>query len=369
MKFFSNMFNISPFVIIPCAILCFIALSIKNKKAKNILFGIGGITSFVYCFTLMGIAVPYIFLSGMFENGGGIILMIAIVITVWLLVSLAIYLKNTFLVFKNSGQDIYIRDVDVKYSPAVVSYLMNNKIETKKDLPATLLNLCAKNILKIQKDSDKKIKIIDLKNKDEVQNLSEDEKYAYDMFVSGVTNKKIILWKNKVEKEYAKYKFSKQHKRNLGTYIFGIYVAIFVFVFAYMLITGESEITGAVAEVISYSIVATFIGAWEVLLVSSVKGILKSIINRNDKNEFKETYTDKGAREYTRWKKFEKFMDDFSLIKEKEKESIVIWGKYLSYSIALGINKKCDIELFKEIDRQYSFDYITFENMFDEIKE
>lgn len=56
-----------------------------------------------------------------------------------------IYKKN-YMIRKNKINEIYIRDVDAEYSPAVLSYLMNNKIEIKKHLSATLLNLCTKNI-------------------------------------------------------------------------------------------------------------------------------------------------------------------------------------------------------------------------------
>lgn len=360
------MSNFMPFILGISALIAVIAFIIPNKKIKKALFG--GVIVFptIYVFVLMGVAVPYTFLSGMFDDSRGIILMLAIAFTVWMIVSLGIKVKNQLLVIKNNDKDIYVRDIEVKYSPAVVSYLMDNKIETKKDLPATLLNLCAKNILKIQKDENGKINIIDLKNEKEVINLQEDEKYAYEMLVSGVTSSKIVSWKNKVEEEYAKYQFSKEHKKSLVHYIMGIYIAIFVFVFIYCAITGEYEITGNVARIISVAIVATFMGAWEMAIFSGAKGMINAFINRNEKGDFKDTYTDKGAREYARWKKFEKFIEDFSLINEKEHESVVLWGKYLSYSIALGINKKCDSELFKEIDKKYSFDYNILTELFDE---
>ena len=367
MKMLLNMFELIPIVYIGGTLLIIIGLSINNNKLRNILFTVG--VSIVSLFTviLMGIVVPYAFLSSIFKNITGFIVMLIIIVTVWLFVSLFIELKNKMMFFKNDGKDIYIRDVDVKYSPAVLSYLMNNKIETRKDLPATLLNLCAKNILKIEKDDEGKINIIDLKNEEETQKLSEDEKYAYEMLVTGVTSSKIISWKNKVEEEYAKYRFSKEHQKPLGVYILYLYIAIFVVIFICCMITGEFTITGKMAEIVFGIIVGTFFGAWEMIILSAVKSAINSFIKRDDNSAFKDTYTRKGALEFNRWKKFERFIQDFTLIKDRKYESIVILGNYLAYSIALGINKKCDSELYKAINKEYSFDINILADMFNKM--
>ena len=366
MNFFFNMFNITPVVIIPCALMIIIALSIRNQRIKKILSTIGFIVLFVYIYLLMGIGVPYIFLVGIFENASGIMSMIFIIIAVWTIISLFIYVRNIYIIRKNKIKEIYIRDVEVEYSPAVLSYLMNNKIETKKDLPATLLNLCIKNILKIQESKDGKINIIDMKNKEEVSKLMPDEEYAYKMLTEGITSSKINYWKNKVENEYSKYEFSKEHKRFLGEYLIKIYMIIFIGVLLYFVITGKTEIIGRAAEILSKTMVTTFVGAWEMLILSGAKNILKVIVNRNGMYEFRDTYTKKGAKEYSRWKSFERFIEDYSLINEREYESMVIWGKYLSYSIALGINKKCDNELYDKIKKEYSFNYDLLSRIFED---
>lgn len=315
-------------------------------------------------FIVMGVLPPYVFLKDMFEQDGlGGVFMAGIILLVWCAVSFAIKAKNKYIIQKNQVDEIYIRDIESDYSPAVLSYLVNNKIETSKDLPATLLNLCAKDILVVE-NIDGKIKIVDKKNKKEIEKLTEDEKYAYEMFVSGVSNSKVNIWKNKVEEEYRKYKFSITNKKTLGIYLAVLYVAIFVGMFIYCMITGEYEITGKPAEILSRLLIASFVAAWEMLLISEFKEVLGKIVIRKNKNEFRELYTSKGAREYSKWKRFEKFIQDFSLIKEREYESIVIWGKYLSYSIALGINKKCDRELYNKIEKEYLFDFNLFSQMF-----
>lgn len=361
-----KMFNVMPIIMIGCTLIVIISLTIKeNKLLKKVLFNAGCIIAALYIFILFAIAVPYLFLSSIAEDYLGILAMLIVIFVVWAVVNIFVNFKNQFSFLKNKVKDVYIRDIDVKYSPAVVSYLMNNKIETKKDLSATLLDLCAKSVIKIGKDDSGKIQIVDLKNYKEAGKLPDDEKYAYDMFVSGVTNSKINKWKKKVVDEYIKYGFSKEHDKPLGMYIFGVYVALFIGIFIYMIITGEYTITGKIAEILGILIITTFMGAWEMIVLSGFKELLDSLLNKNSTNEFREIYTNKGAREYTRWKRFESFIEDFSLINQRESESVVIWGKYLSYSIALGINKKCDRELYNKIEKEFSFDYNLFSDMFE----
>ena len=266
---------------------------------------------------------------------------------------------------ERKGNEIYIRDVNVEYSPAVLSYLINNKLEIKKDLPATLLNLCAKGILEIQKNSDGNFNIIDLKNENEVTKLSQDEKYAYKMLLDGITPSKLTCWKGEVKKEYKKHKFSIKHKRPLVTYLLILFAIIVVSTLIYMCATGQSEITGKTAEILSKMMLSPFLGAWIIISIPNIKRLLSWMLKRTHtyKPSFKDTYTKKGAQEYSRWKSFERFMLDFSLINEKDHESVVIWGKYLSYSIALGINQNCDKELYTKIKNLYSFNYNMLENI------
>ena len=50
--------------------------------------------------------------------------------------------------------------------------------------------------------------------------------------------------------------------------------------------------------------------------------------------------TQKGIDEKEQWKAFKKYMEDFSLLKDKEVPALEIWEKYLVYATAFGISKK-----------------------------
>ncbi len=60
-------------------------------------------------------------------------------------------------------------------------------------------------------------------------------------------------------------------------------------------------------------------------------------------------WTKNGREYYLRWKNFEKYLTDYSLIKEKPPESVVLWDKYLIYGTALGVAKKVT-RAIKEVD-------------------
>jgi len=51
--------------------------------------------------------------------------------------------------------------------------------------------------------------------------------------------------------------------------------------------------------------------------------------------------------ELRKWLGLKNFLNDFSIINERESEEIKIWNDYLIYAIAMGVNKKCIMEYAK----------------------
>lgn len=341
--------NLMPVMIILFIIGCFIHLLDKKwKAAKNISQICIKIPKVYFCL-LYVIGFPYGIIKTLYvEKNNKLALLMVITAMSWIIVTLFIRYRNKWILSRNNEKEIYVRDMNVEYSPAVLSYLVNNNIETKKDLPATILNLSVKNVIKLQEDDKGNINIVDLKNTDLVDKLSVDEKYAYEMVTSTIDTKKIVEWKEKVREEYDKYKFSRKHKQSFAGYLFGAYAITFVvlfimqFVFSY---SGDLEKQG---DMFISMIFVIFFTVWFLPIVLCMTSKKRA--------DFKDTYTIKGAIELNRWKKFAKFIKDFTLINQKDYESIVILGKYLSYSVALELNNKCDKELLKKVGAEYSFD-------------
>ena len=55
--------------------------------------------------------------------------------------------------------------------------------------------------------------------------------------------------------------------------------------------------------------------------------------------------SDKGEEEEAQWKALKNYMDDFSLLKDKEVPDLVLWEKYLVYATTFGISSKVIKEL------------------------
>ena len=80
-------------------------------------------------------------------------------------------------------------------------------------------------------------------------------------------------------------------------------------------------------------------------------------------------FTQKGIDEKEQWKAFKKYMEEFSLLKEKEIPSLVVWEKYLIFATAFGISEKVLKQLkvvYPEItdmsSTMYSYTYINIMN-------
>lgn len=74
-------------------------------------------------------------------------------------------------------------------------------------------------------------------------------------------------------------------------------------------------------------------------------------------------FTQKGVDEKEQWKAFKKYMEDFSLLKDKEVPALVVWEKYLVFATAFGISEKVLKQLkviYPEITDMNSAMYNTY---------
>jgi len=316
----------------------------KNNKIMQLISNF--LFKFVYwvCIIFLAFFIPILFLKGVIGIYNTIIFIIGINV-VWNVIPLLIRYKSYIFGLFDVKKVVYVRDVNVLYSPAVLSYFVDGEIKREKALSATLLNLCANKVIKINKDGNGKLAIVDLKNYSKIDNLTLDEKYAYEMFVNGVNDYRISLWEKRVKEEFYKLKFTSfQRTFDIDKCAKGMIFSFFIMLF-----------------LLSYNYamaIILFFLFWEIFFANTFRS---KYINRNGKTEI---FTSLGVEEKYKWKKFKKFIKDFTLVKERKYDSVVLLGKYLSYSIALGINKECDSELYKMINIEYSFDDNTFLNIF-----
>jgi len=127
-------------------------------------------------------------------------------------IKIIISVRNFKLHVKTKYKDLNIlnREIDVKYSPAVVSYIYNTKLEPKKDILATILNLYNKKIISIEK-ANGKYKIIPDYDID-LNILAPDERYIFLYFCgnrANIENFSSERWKQLVIEECEKSQYCK----------------------------------------------------------------------------------------------------------------------------------------------------------------
>ena len=70
-------------------------------------------------------------------------------------------------------------------------------------------------------------------------------------------------------------------------------------------------------------------------------------------------WTPEGKEVYKKWKNFEKYIKNYSLINERPPESVQVWGKYLVYATALGCADKATKNMRKYFET-YQIPYDSF---------
>ena len=216
---------------------------------------------------------------------------------------------------------------------------------------ANILDLCLKKYLTlevIEKDVIIKSSIIKITIQDKtVENLKEDEKLTLDFLreVAGQKNelttkdltKYLKKHTSKVEKldsqlekileteEIKNGNYLKENYDNMNKYgrICAIYIVFTCWLAIPMLI---------LCAILSISLVAIAITFMLTLIANAI--IVGMITNREN------VFTQKGIDESEQWKAFEKYMRDFSLLKDKEVPALVVWEKYLVFATAFGISEK-----------------------------
>lgn len=246
------------------------------------------------------------------------------------------------------------RDINVKYTPAIVSMLYDNKIEPCKDIVATILNLNLKGYILFDKDkNNRKYKIKQNLQANSIDNMCIEEKYIYDWLIKN-KNFNFVEWVNVIKKEYSKVNFTKPCEvktRNMMLIILILIFGIFYVIESAVLVKFYSE------NIASLLLGLVLVPIVMIITIVTVNNLLKNVFLNN-----------LGNKEVQRWTKFKRFMHNYTLIEDKNVESIAIYEKYLPYSMALNVNKKYKT-IWKDVipkkDRfKIKLHYTILENIF-----
>lgn len=224
---------------------------------------------------------------------------------------------------------VYYREILRDYSPAELSYIDNFEILPKNDIVATLLSLELKKIISLN-DSDGKIQI----EHNNIGEISSNEKYILDSIEDGkinnfnetefITRVKEDAVKNGLLKESHIYLLNVL--KYIMLYIVTIYICAFLFI-------GSAIFPNAdifLGFIILFILVSMFcLPTFSAIYL--ITYIIRSIMNRDVR-------TSKGEVINEKLEGLKNYLKDYSLIHEKNEESLNLWEDYLIYSVIFNQN-------------------------------
>ncbi len=244
---------------------------------------------------------------------------------------------------KYSNYDLeYFREIpdEQNATPSRALYLINYSNKKTESfgscniISATLLDLSLKGFIEFETINDKNIRII-FKDGIDTSNLTKDESIIYNMLLN-IKDETNTTTTEKMQK-YA--------KENYDSFL-NIFSSIKNSVETYMLSSGKvneenkrtlKKIQYSYASYFTFAILSIFVCA--LLPVAIVGNIICTILTSQLINLI-EVLSEEAHREQIEWKGLKKYMEDYSLLKEKSVPDIVLWEKYLVYATVFGISKK-----------------------------
>ncbi|MDD2375973.1 MAG: DUF2207 domain-containing protein [Clostridia bacterium] len=344
--------------LLPILIFLIIILSaINNKKLDKYIKFITKASIITFITLFMSVFVMFLvgMVTSVLSEYGLIYLIYLILLSLILkLIKFGIEKSNLYNIKRKIiNAPIYIRDVPSTYTPCEVSYLINGKIELKKDVYSTILNLISKGNLSISKTS-KGIVVKELNND---MLLSPDESYIRNKLVLGDT-----IIKEELD-EIVKSSIAKEKVLNNGVFsgnliAFALYIIMFIISFILVLID-PNKFSDILAPLLCLTFAYAFYKV--IIFVLQCMGILKF-------DELKK-YTIKGVEEVLKWEAFEKYMIDFTRLNQANVMDVILLERYLAYAAVLNVNKKYNqqivIELKKKIDDQNGINIKDTETILD----
>lgn len=287
---------------------------------------------------------------------------------------------------KYSVEEIkYFRDIprEKEATPAEATFLcesnrnhffIHNKLS--QVFSATLLQLCLKKYITFESSDSKNMTIYCLKDNDE--GLQASEKIVWEILQKasllepekGITMKAIKKYASKNYDEFdcfmrqledapkhvyvanGKYDVKKEKKANRQAILATMYVGMAV-----------------VVPIIAFALVEDF-SIWLVLLPFILLCILCMAVLSKVANNIP-VLTEQGEIERQQWRGLKRYMEDFSLLKEREVPDLILWEKYLVYATAFGISEKVIKQLklvypqMENLDRDtYTYLYLMSDHRF-----
>lgn len=283
------------------------------------------------------------------------ILAVGAIVSLFFIIKIIKYIRMLSKIEKTKPEieyDYYREFPDEKASPGEAAYLyyFDKKYmfssNITKIVSATILNLALKKAISFEQTAKDDIVIVINQVTPEREDFTEDEMKIYELLekvysytsrksnradgLHGITMKDIEKYARKNDTQFlgkieSIEKIVEKVQKTKGNY------------------EGNSESSKWNATSIVYFVLAFigifFIGVVIVPIIWGILSIVCGILCNKIANKLR-MLTQKGANEQEQWKALKRYMEEYSLLKEREVPELVLWEKYLVYATAFGIADK-----------------------------
>jgi len=251
-------------------------------------------------------------------------------------------LKEEYLYPENELE--YFRDIpdeeNATPARALYMYRFNKKIymdsEISNVFSATILNLSLKGLITFEPVSEKEIRIFRTpESQSKSVLLSEDELIIYNLLAEAMLGKDYIT-----PKEFSKYA-SREYD-----VVYSKLNRIEQVVEKYHEVIGKTsterkEIAKKWSKkFLIYMLLAIILSGFCFALPGLILGLIFMANACRKNSKYVSILTAKGNLEVAQWAGLKKYMEEYSLLKDKLVPDIVLWEKYLVYATVFGISKK-----------------------------
>ena len=325
----------------------------------------------------------------------GVIIVLTILGGIIFIFSLIYFIKNVIIFikmpkkYKPTTKLQYFRELPYEEATPAEALFVLTKGYNKtfsSSFAANVLVLCLNNYISLEieeKGGIIKSDVIKISIKDkEITNLKEDEKLTLE-FLKEVANstkneekntlttkditkylEKKSLRIQKLDEELGKIieaeeirreNYNKQNYEKMAKYLGKcvIFAVLTIFIIPFIIYCVQMKLN-IIQLVVSIALISSFV------LNAIISQMILSRIN---------VFTQKGIDENEQWKAFKKYMEEFSLLKDKKVPALVVWEKYLVFATAFGISDKVLKQLkiiYPEIidmnSAMYTYSYIHIMN-------
>lgn len=254
----------------------------------------------------------------------------------------------------------YFRDIprEKEATPAEAAFLyyarknnfFNHFQYVSEIFSATLLQLCLKGCIAFEKEGKKDVRMTQLKKLSEASQLKESEKIVFGIIEkvsqgSNVTIKEIEKYAKKNYDEFGdlmdelgdccKTAHLKLGNYDSNMYKVGVKYSVKFLFYVILMIALPFVMVCLVAPLEVLSVMEMVL----LTVVLMCGGLVNSMLLEKIANAIP-ILTEQGEIERQEWQGLGQYMEDFSLLKERDIPDLILWEKYLVYATAFGISDK-----------------------------